>query len=382
MSLTITLPPYPRETIPPFILRSARPNDSDSDSARVDGTFDSAKLVHMGKRTDVYRGMLTNAADNTAHVVICKLAFGKRAIGSLDNEANFYQGKLRHLQDVCIPKCYGYYIGDSDEGITACLVLEDCGKPVVFAMSHWGQRFKTAVLKAFLAIHDAGVRHYDVTERNILDHEGQSKIIDFEESEDHICERAKPIVPGKWGPLRHEFKCDEVHELCTDMEYWGPCYIHYLGRSKPAHLIQDAHALAATAPPRYPREKALQEAYSAIERHVQAYYPEKYAAWQADRGFWYFPNKEEVAGHGPADGVRRPAIYGRDTAPTALRLVLSTYSRVALRRITQSPIVALPLEKISYEEMMVEQAAKATDLPPDTIDFAHRMFDAAREGNV
>ncbi|KAA1473235.1 ankyrin [Dentipellis sp. KUC8613] len=30
----------------------------------------------------------------------------------------------------------------------------------------------------------------------------------------------------------------------------------------------------------------------------------------------------------------------------------------------------------------VEQAAQVTDLPPATIDFAHRMFDAAREGNA
>lgn len=60
--------------------------------------------------------------------VILKLAYGSRALHSLTHEARTYHTSLSRLQGIHVPICYGFYVGETPEGATGCLVLQDVGK--------------------------------------------------------------------------------------------------------------------------------------------------------------------------------------------------------------------------------------------------------------
>lgn len=60
--------------------------------------------------------------------VILKLAYGSRSLHSLTHEARTYHTSLSHLQGIHVPICYGFYVGETPEGRTGCLVLQDVGK--------------------------------------------------------------------------------------------------------------------------------------------------------------------------------------------------------------------------------------------------------------
>lgn len=60
--------------------------------------------------------------------VILILAYGSRALHSLTHEARTYHTSLSRLQGIHVPICYGFYVGETQEGRTGCLVLQDVGK--------------------------------------------------------------------------------------------------------------------------------------------------------------------------------------------------------------------------------------------------------------
>ena len=48
-------------------------------------------------------------------------------------------------------------------------------------------------------------------------------------------------------------------------------------------LLEDPHALAATAPEEWSRERAFDEACAVIAEHYKRYYPARYETWLAER---------------------------------------------------------------------------------------------------
>lgn len=75
----------------------------------------------------------------SSRAVICKLAYGSRAVKLLTHEARLYHENLRALQGVCVPECYGYYTGETPEGVTGCLLLQDCGKGLEYRFESLGR---------------------------------------------------------------------------------------------------------------------------------------------------------------------------------------------------------------------------------------------------
>lgn len=68
------------------------------------------------------------------------------------------------------------------------------------------------IMDAFKQIHNAGVTHGDVAERNVLiDGSGRISVIDFEDALELECDRALAIPGlGDLGPDKDEFDCDEL----------------------------------------------------------------------------------------------------------------------------------------------------------------------------
>lgn len=80
-------------------------------------------------------------------------------------------------------------------------------------------------MDAFVQIHDAGVKHCDVAERNVLvDDDGRVSIIDFEDAEEMECERIYSVpAAGDIGPNEEVFGCEELYELGYSLGIWKPC---------------------------------------------------------------------------------------------------------------------------------------------------------------
>ncbi|KAJ2972942.1 hypothetical protein NUW54_g12163 [Trametes sanguinea] len=63
-------------------------------------------------------------------VAICKIDCGRQRANVLKDEADVYRDKLAHLQGKWVPKLYGCYLGETNEGLTGILIMEDCGQPL------------------------------------------------------------------------------------------------------------------------------------------------------------------------------------------------------------------------------------------------------------
>ncbi|TFY75090.1 hypothetical protein EWM64_g8919, partial [Hericium alpestre] len=245
MSLSLSIPlVYTRDRRRiTHTLRSTDPNASSSELV-----FVGNGLIHENGRVEVYRGLLSPSPDDSSAIdVVCKMAYGKRALNGLNNEAQLYLNKLKDLQGVCVPHSYGYFVGDTDEGPTGCLVLKYCGEPIVQMLKFVDPIFRDAVVVAVEAIHDAGVQHRDLAERNILDYNGRPMIIDFEDAREHICERKMPIVKGAIEPHPHEFNCGELQWVCRSSLFWKTRYIMFDTLYYDISLASDARKLAEKA---------------------------------------------------------------------------------------------------------------------------------------
>ncbi|KAA1473269.1 hypothetical protein DENSPDRAFT_266736 [Dentipellis sp. KUC8613] len=221
MSLTLSVPTnFKRTSYEHFTFRSTAP-----DAFRAPKLIlRDAALVHINNRCDVrvFRGRLACSSTGFQRDVICKLAYGQRSMTGVATEARFYSGKLQHLQGVYVPQYHGHFVGRTDEGPASCIILDYCGKELDLLFLALPIDFKRALICAMLAIHDAGVRHFDIRNRNVLNNNGFPMVIDFGEAEDHVCEREMEIIENVAAPMDYHFGCDELHQLCIDLRIWKP----------------------------------------------------------------------------------------------------------------------------------------------------------------
>ncbi|KAJ7709800.1 hypothetical protein B0H17DRAFT_915563 [Mycena rosella] len=78
------------------------------------------------------------------------------------------------------------------------------------------------ILERLGAIHQQGLLHGDFAERNVLLHEGDIRIIDFDQSESgHDCQCTMNFRPGEKLPNIEEFGCDQLWEVCrSELRIW------------------------------------------------------------------------------------------------------------------------------------------------------------------
>lgn len=86
-------------------------------------------------------------------------------------------------------------------------------------------RCRQKILDAYVQIHDAGVMHRDVAERNVLvNDKGQVSIIDFETAVKMRCRRTYSVpAPGDIGPNRKVWGCQELCDVGYALGIWKPC---------------------------------------------------------------------------------------------------------------------------------------------------------------
>ncbi|KAA1473244.1 hypothetical protein DENSPDRAFT_851478 [Dentipellis sp. KUC8613] len=265
-----------------------------------DLTFRSAQLIYQGDGTEVYRGRLFRPSDTEGEDVVCKVAYRSTAVSSIDHEAMIYTQKLRHLQGVCVPLCHGYFVNRDRMDLRSCLILAYSGEPIKKAFAALDSEFKKALVHAAMLLHDAGVKYGDWDEENILDYEGLPMIIDLEHAELHDCKRVGEIVQGGLAPRIQDFQCNELYQLCEDLEYWKPGMIKYIHGYIPITKGMTPADLAATAPRYVPRDLALKKAKAAIRKHVKENYPDLYEEWNR-QGSAYPPPFREVLSLGEQD---------------------------------------------------------------------------------
>ncbi|TFY51532.1 hypothetical protein EVG20_g10960 [Dentipellis fragilis] len=275
-------PNVPLSLPPP---KPKRPTDFELAYGRKtrDLTFRDAKLIHTSDGTELYRGKLFRPSDIEGADVICKVAYCSAAMSFVNHEAKMYTTKLQHLQGVCIPLCFGYFVNDDRMDPRSCLVLQYSGEPLKKAFPELDVGFKTAIIHAAMLIHNAGVKHGNWREENVLNFKGLPMIIDLEHVNVHRCERAKDIVEGGLAPRIQDFKCNELYQLCIDLGYWKPGMINYIQGYVPIIMGMTAKELAATAPKNVPRDVALKKAKAAIKYHIKLNYPNKYDDWKNKR---------------------------------------------------------------------------------------------------
>ncbi|KZV93669.1 hypothetical protein EXIGLDRAFT_40086 [Exidia glandulosa HHB12029] len=99
-------------------------------------------------------------------------------------------------------------------------------------------------------------------------------IVGLADAEPHVCKRpARALVHGAIAPLPKEFKCEEIQDLCSDMQMWLPPYIQCYGDLyKTEVFFPRPWLLAAKASPEhYTRQEAIKTAIDVIVEVARTY---------------------------------------------------------------------------------------------------------------
>ena len=88
-----------------------------------------ATFIHQGNEASIYKGKLVQEGLSPEEVVLkCVPTYRLDASYALKSEFRFYCNKLKNIQGVTVPKCYGLF--RAKKGKTLYLILQHCGKPL------------------------------------------------------------------------------------------------------------------------------------------------------------------------------------------------------------------------------------------------------------
>lgn len=222
------------------------PNTADPPRKLVTASVDTETLSDYCSDSPVFRATLIEPPRKIN--VVLKFALREDLIPSLAEEACAYVGALKPLQGKTVPVCYGLYAGAREDGqMIACLVLEYWGqclrqpfrklslnlKWVYYTLVCLGLHlytsrtlcviffFRLKILHQLGELHRCGFHHGDFAERNILERNGDIRIIDFDEISEHSCQCDMNFCPGEKIPDAQEFGCPHLWELCrSSMKIW------------------------------------------------------------------------------------------------------------------------------------------------------------------
>ncbi|KDQ19086.1 hypothetical protein BOTBODRAFT_171038 [Botryobasidium botryosum FD-172 SS1] len=245
-----------------------------------------ASIFHKGKRFVTFRATLSRKGQKGAaeerdeedgvrwnpycrpRQVVCKVATEPATIKLLINETAMYLLPLRSLQGKYVPLFHGMFEGFMQGKAAACIVMDYCGVPLKVALNRVDRHLLVKVASAAVAIHEAGIIHNDLCERNIVCLDDRPFIIDFETAVPHKCLRAQKVTIGGPEPFPSKFGCDELFWFCSDemADLWSPGGITYFDRYVPIEHAESAAKLAKQAPEGIPEDLALLGAEMAIRQ--------------------------------------------------------------------------------------------------------------------
>ena len=134
MTLTLDFPVAPlvppgRQTERPYYTLKAEDDCGLPDKYTVTKVHECVSNRAHGMRR-VFRVTIVSEAMEETRDFICKVAFGRRWHQVLKEEASLYEGKLEPLCGKAVPGYYGFFEGETYEGRTGIMILEDCGRPL------------------------------------------------------------------------------------------------------------------------------------------------------------------------------------------------------------------------------------------------------------
>ncbi|KAI0263583.1 hypothetical protein BC834DRAFT_886447 [Gloeopeniophorella convolvens] len=221
--------------------------------------------------------------------VVAKLGYGADAVKALSKETGFYQ-KLSHLQGVCIPKCFGFFLSPSETLPFGCLLLEYSGKPIrstYDSLDDIPYALRTEILDSMKRIHDTGVVHGGFRTFDVLVTKAKPFIINFKRASEKACERRADIVYGAIVPSREQFGCPELYRLCLDLRIWKPRTLTLKGQKFSVEDVSNPAALAAkTSDGTPPTEKAQVDALHATVIHLLDFYREEFPGLEERHEDW------------------------------------------------------------------------------------------------
>ena len=210
------------------------------------------RLSHTNAAIPVFRVSLWQVAPGSHPVdgiiAVCKVAYGQPQVDRLTKEATVYNTQLSAIQGQGVPKLYGFFQGETGRGLTAVLLMDDCGvalsrplwqypldfrRVLILCLPHFVTHHtilhRTKVMDVLHDIHKAGIQHNDFSERNIVimkqeaDGEFWPTIVDFGNSQEHRCRFAEETIPINCRmPLGNKFGCFELWNAGRAADIWKP----------------------------------------------------------------------------------------------------------------------------------------------------------------
>ncbi|KAF7763420.1 hypothetical protein Agabi119p4_7957 [Agaricus bisporus var. burnettii] len=150
---------------------------------------------------------------NGSTSVVLKFAMRDDLIDTLVEEANVYTGQLEPLQGAAIPRYYGLYAGTLNGQTVACLMLEYCGECLRRPFDRLSVDLRLRILHQLREIHKCGFIHGDFAERNVLEKNGDIRIIDFDQTIRHDCNCRLDFRPGEKLLDSSQVGCEQLWEV-------------------------------------------------------------------------------------------------------------------------------------------------------------------------
>ncbi|RPD55411.1 hypothetical protein L226DRAFT_562729 [Lentinus tigrinus ALCF2SS1-7] len=209
-----------------------------------------------GDMLRVFRGTMLKESTHEELRVVFKIAYDEECLQLLAHEAEFYATHLAPVQGRSVPRMYGSFVGETDEGRTRVTVLEDWGEQLRVALMMQPVKFRKEIVRAFVDIHQVtGVVHNDFNERHVVvktTPEGYwPVIVDFTMAELHPdipCMIELPIEVYSDAPDQ-QLVCGELWEvIMEEAQLWRPSVVDYFGVKVPIDEAKDPANLVKYAP--------------------------------------------------------------------------------------------------------------------------------------
>ncbi|KAF8960729.1 hypothetical protein BDZ97DRAFT_1832592 [Flammula alnicola] len=172
----------------------------------------------------VFRGILQRPSHPYERTTVAlKFAMRDDLIADLVEETEMYIGPLEPLQGSTVPRCYGLYAGTGmEDQAIACLVLEYWGEVIQKPFSQLPMELRVRILERLGKIHQQGLLHGDFAERNVLQKNGDVRIIDFDRAVPHQhCDFDMNFHAGEKLPDQKKFGCEHLWDICRrNMMIW------------------------------------------------------------------------------------------------------------------------------------------------------------------
>ncbi|CDO74324.1 hypothetical protein BN946_scf184570.g3 [Trametes cinnabarina] len=188
--------------------------------------------------------------------VVLKVGYHKAQHRYIKREAEIYEKYFctPEIKGQHVPNYLGLFLGDTYEGITTVLVLQDSAFPLNYPLEHYSLDFRLDVINALAAVHKAGVTLPDFYEGNVVVKKwpGQTHyvpmIVDFACACPHTCElelkEDEDVVPEPYipEPSTDVFPCSDMGDACKRAQLWLPRG-YWFGTTVPLHDAIDPDKL-------------------------------------------------------------------------------------------------------------------------------------------